>query len=201
MDSLCGSGITSRWIEASVAHLPERSSLIGAPTVRLGLHGDRGKFASLMLWSPSTSTQKWGRRWRVIAHEASGGRGENSGVPTNGFNVLINDGRAFPENDSVQDGSHESCISEKKEMVQRVAVGSGTTGSKAGLFRTPISGGVQSATTVHGLPPPALAVRNLMEQVDIARNKTMRDYRNLVLLPSFHGFHLRLFLGDLWINV
>lgn len=38
-------------------------------------------------------------------------------------------------------------------------------GSRAGLFRTPISGGVQSATSAHGLPRPALAVRNLMEQV------------------------------------
>jgi hypothetical protein len=33
------------------------------------------------------------------------------------------------------------------------------------LFRTPISGGVHSATSAHDLPPPALAVRNLMEQV------------------------------------
>jgi len=43
--------------------------------------------------------------------------------------------------------------------------GSNTGGSRAGLFRTPISGGVHSATAVHDLPPPALAVRNLMEQV------------------------------------
>ena len=97
MESLCGSGITSGWIEASVAHLPGRLSRVGAPTLRLGLHGDRGKSASLMLWSPPPSPQKWGRRWRVLAHEASGGCGENNGVPTNGFNVLINDGRAFPE--------------------------------------------------------------------------------------------------------
>lgn len=39
------------------------------------------------------------------------------------------------------------------------------SGTRAGLFRTPISGGVQSATSVHDLPRPALAVRNLMEQV------------------------------------
>ncbi|KAK9078419.1 hypothetical protein SSX86_002476 [Deinandra increscens subsp. villosa] len=39
-----------------------------------------------------------------------------------------------------------------------------TGGSRAGLFRTPISGGVQSATSVNDLPKPALAVRNLMEQ-------------------------------------
>jgi hypothetical protein len=43
--------------------------------------------------------------------------------------------------------------------------GTNTGGSRAGLFRTPISGGVHSATAVHDLPPPALAVRNLMEQV------------------------------------
>ncbi|CAL0335314.1 unnamed protein product [Lupinus luteus] len=41
-------------------------------------------------------------------------------------------------------------------------------GSRAGLFRTPISGGVQSATSAHGLPKPALAVRNLMEQARFA---------------------------------
>ncbi|KAF8044549.1 hypothetical protein N665_8058s0001, partial [Sinapis alba] len=41
-------------------------------------------------------------------------------------------------------------------------------GTRAGLFRTPISGGVQNATSAHGLPPPALAVRNLMEQARFA---------------------------------
>lgn len=47
-----------------------------------------------------------------------------------------------------------------------VTSASGSSGnSRAGLFRTPISGGVQSATSAHGLPRPALAVRNLMEQV------------------------------------
>uniref|UniRef100_A0A7N0SWM9 CREG-like beta-barrel domain-containing protein n=1 Tax=Kalanchoe fedtschenkoi TaxID=63787 RepID=A0A7N0SWM9_KALFE len=45
----------------------------------------------------------------------------------------------------------------------------GTSGGmRAGLFRTPISGGVQSATSAHGLPRPALAVRNLMEQARFA---------------------------------
>ncbi|KAL8043622.1 hypothetical protein ABFX02_09G128028 [Erythranthe guttata] len=45
---------------------------------------------------------------------------------------------------------------------------SGGGGTRAGLFRTPISGGVQSATSAHGLPRPALAVRNLMEQARFA---------------------------------
>ncbi|OWM69504.1 hypothetical protein CDL15_Pgr013965 [Punica granatum] len=51
------------------------------------------------------------------------------------------------------------------EMPLAVPYGSGT---RAGLFRTPISGGVQSATSAHGLPRPALAVRNLMEQARFA---------------------------------
>lgn len=50
----------------------------------------------------------------------------------------------------------------KKNTTPQTASSSGT---RAGLFRTPISGGVQSATSAHGLPRPALAVRNLMEQV------------------------------------
>ncbi|KAL0857048.1 hypothetical protein Bca101_062202 [Brassica carinata] len=41
-------------------------------------------------------------------------------------------------------------------------------GNRAGLFRTPISGGVQNATSAHALPPPALAVCNLLEQARFA---------------------------------
>lgn len=52
----------------------------------------------------------------------------------------------------------------------------GAGGTRAGLFRTPISGGVQSATSAHGLPRPSLAVRNLMEQV---------VFHNLLLFYSF----------------
>ncbi|KAJ8770483.1 hypothetical protein K2173_017974 [Erythroxylum novogranatense] len=57
----------------------------------------------------------------------------------------------------------------KPEKPLSVPHGSGTGGgTRAGLFRTPISGGVQTATSAHGLPPPALAVRNLMEQARFA---------------------------------
>lgn len=49
-------------------------------------------------------------------------------------------------------------------------------GTRAGLFRTPISGGVQSATSAHDLPRPALAVRNLMEQVNICYYFVLRYY-------------------------
>lgn len=56
-------------------------------------------------------------------------------------------------------------VSENLDMVRPVAGGSGLSASRSGLFRTPISGGVQTATSTHDLPSPALAVRNLMEQV------------------------------------
>ncbi|KAI3803283.1 hypothetical protein L1987_31433 [Smallanthus sonchifolius] len=48
-----------------------------------------------------------------------------------------------------------------------------TGGTRSGLFRTPISGGVQSATSVNDLPKPALAVRNLMEQARSAHLCTL----------------------------
>ncbi|GAV56646.1 Pyrid_oxidase_2 domain-containing protein, partial [Cephalotus follicularis] len=65
-------------------------------------------------------------------------------------------------------GKHADEIS-KVETSLVVPHGSGTGGgTRAGLFRTPISGGVQSATSAHGLPLPALAVRNLMEQARFA---------------------------------
>ncbi|PKU72958.1 hypothetical protein MA16_Dca007521 [Dendrobium catenatum] len=56
----------------------------------------------------------------------------------------------------------------RKEEAIPPGSGASPTGSRAGLFRTPISGGVHSATSAHDLPPPALAVRNLMEQARFA---------------------------------
>ena len=51
-------------------------------------------------------------------------------------------------------------------MLQSIEMPDNINGvSRTGLFRTPISGGVQSATLAHRLPDPAVAVRNLMEQV------------------------------------
>lgn len=40
---------------------------------------------------------------------------------------------------------------------------------RPGLHRTPLSGGVQNATVRNGLPPPALGVRNLLEQAQYAQ--------------------------------
>ncbi|CAH9130120.1 unnamed protein product [Cuscuta epithymum] len=55
----------------------------------------------------------------------------------------------------------------KEERIAEVVTHAGG-GTRAGLFRTPISGGVQSATSAHDLPKPALAVRNLLEQARFA---------------------------------
>ncbi|KAK7255068.1 hypothetical protein RIF29_28470 [Crotalaria pallida] len=73
-------------------------------------------------------------------------------------------------------GHDQSTDKDKEEVLQMDAAWTTITtpggglggGTRAGLFRTPISGGVQSATSAHGLPRPALAVRNLMEQARFA---------------------------------
>lgn len=71
----------------------------------------------------------------------------------------------FLKSNTSDNSNHGRGITEKPELVTPGDSVSGVAGSKPGLFRTPISGGVHSATSAHDLPPPALAVRNLMEQV------------------------------------
>ncbi|CAI9286207.1 unnamed protein product [Lactuca saligna] len=61
----------------------------------------------------------------------------------------------------------------KEELNKKSDVASSHTDKRASLFRTPISGGVQSATSVHDLPRPPLAVRNLMEQARFAHMSTV----------------------------
>ncbi|KAL7599977.1 uncharacterized protein LOC111910391 [Lactuca sativa] len=61
----------------------------------------------------------------------------------------------------------------KEELNKKSDVASSRTDKRASLFRTPISGGVQSATCVHDLPRPPLAVRNLMEQARFAHMSTV----------------------------
>ncbi|XP_065015632.1 uncharacterized protein LOC135643037 isoform X3 [Musa acuminata AAA Group] len=164
MESLCSSAVTLGRIEAPVVRRPKCSSLVKASTFRFWRGNCPEKLASLALSGPPRSPQSRGERWRVLAHGASGIGGENSGALTNGFSVLIDGDPASIQNDIIQNGGHEDCMSGNMEMVTPVTAGSVTTGSKAGLFRTPISGGVQSALAVNNLPHPALAVHNLMQQ-------------------------------------
>lgn len=72
------------------------------------------------------------------------------------------------KSNSSPDECKETGADESSQTAIHFVSGSGMGGgSRAGLFRTPISGGVQSATSAHDLPRPALAVRNLMEQVGL----------------------------------
>ncbi|NP_001296587.1 putative pyridoxamine 5'-phosphate oxidase family protein [Cicer arietinum] len=71
--------------------------------------------------------------------------------------------------DDDDDDAHEPIQTGMSWSTITTPGGSGSGGgTRAGLFRTPISDGVQSATSAHGLPRPALAVRNLMEQARFA---------------------------------
>lgn len=89
------------------------------------------------------------------------------------MNNLENGYALFPEgalSSQLSGSSEEPTKEEKREssVVVNTFMGASSGGSRTGLFRTPISGGVQSATSAHGLPRPALAVRNLMEQARFA---------------------------------
>nr|CAB3481460.1 unnamed protein product [Digitaria exilis] len=93
---------------------------------------------------------------------AGGGKDEAQGAPAaNGSPVLK------LKSDASQNGVLP-IAADKAQKASSTNPGADSSGTRAGLFRTPISGGVQSATFAHGLPPPALAVRNLMEQARFA---------------------------------
>ncbi|KAH9305294.1 hypothetical protein KI387_009698 [Taxus chinensis] len=95
------------------------------------------------------------------------GLGSENHILENGFALL-------PDTNNLAQmmNSDKELSKEKKKRgsssIMSTLVGGQNGGSRTGLFRTPISGGVQSATSAHGLPRPALAVRNLMEQARFA---------------------------------
>ncbi|XP_057986122.1 uncharacterized protein LOC131170635 isoform X2 [Hevea brasiliensis] len=102
----------------------------------------------------------------AVASEVSGGEEEDQRPLNNGFGFVSDDTLSLSQNKSIEKNA-EKIVKVETPLV--VPHGSGTGGgTRAGLFRTPISGGVQSATSAHGLPRPALAVRNLMEQARFA---------------------------------
>ncbi|XP_044495386.1 uncharacterized protein LOC123218176 isoform X2 [Mangifera indica] len=117
-----------------------------------------------------------GLRIHSLARQLPSEESEDKKALNNGFGLLSGD------NVSLSQGNLDHSQSNEKDEDKILEVespllspphgsGSGTGavgGTRAGLFRTPISGGVQSATSAHGLPRPALAVRNLMEQARFA---------------------------------
>ncbi|KAJ6983781.1 uncharacterized protein [Populus alba] len=132
-------------------------------------------------------------RLQALARDVSGDADDQGPFTNNGFGFFSDDILSLPQTITgcikwllrlssdglscvMKDNIEQSESSEKDaENILKVETplivphGSGTGGgTRAGLFRTPISGGVQSATSAHGLPRPALAVRNLMEQARFA---------------------------------
>ncbi|GFZ11627.1 pyridoxamine 5'-phosphate oxidase family protein [Actinidia rufa] len=98
---------------------------------------------------------------------------EERGFDNNGSGLIPQDSASLSQGNSYFEQINEKGGNVTPKMEETpfiVTCGSGTGGgTRAGLFRTPISGGVQSATSAHGLPRPALSsVRNLMEQARFA---------------------------------
>ncbi|KAL9235547.1 hypothetical protein vseg_010297 [Gypsophila vaccaria] len=124
---------------------------------------------SLNLSSWLLSSDKLGisgcfRVYGVSKDDFSGDNSESS--DNNGCSFFSDEFVSVSQADSSQNQIPLKTFEEPSKAVTPT-VGSGG-GTRAGLFRTPISGGVQSATSAHGLPRPALAVRNLMEQARFA---------------------------------
>ncbi|XP_010927250.1 uncharacterized protein [Elaeis guineensis] len=170
MEALSSLIVPPRLAEISPSHQPPIPSLLKAPSFgRGGFLKTRENFDSFRLSSSSeSSTWRSWSRFRALAHDVSGSGGAEEGALGNGPGFIADEGLPPEKSNLSHNNSHEAGIVDKSEMASPVACGSGTSGSRAGLFRTPISGGVQSATSAHDLPPPALAVRNLMEQARFA---------------------------------
>ncbi|KAF3432544.1 hypothetical protein FNV43_RR27284 [Rhamnella rubrinervis] len=111
-------------------------------------------------------------RSQALTKESSqSGEGEDGKPFDNGFGVVSEEMVSMSQGNLDHRDSSEKHVNQAINMDVHLTsqCGSGGGGgTRAGLFRTPISGGVQSATSAHGLPRPALAVRNLMEQARFA---------------------------------
>ncbi|KMS97207.1 hypothetical protein BVRB_7g177590 [Beta vulgaris subsp. vulgaris] len=105
----------------------------------------------------------------ALSKEVSG-ESEKNPDSDDGVGVVSDDILTVAQANTNSTQSPKISFDDSPRMVSTPAgSGSGSGGgTRAGLFRTPISGGVQSATSAHGLPSPALAVRNLMEQARFA---------------------------------
>ncbi|KAI4329449.1 hypothetical protein L6164_021712 [Bauhinia variegata] len=107
---------------------------------------------------------------RVSAHASQVPiEGEEGKTVNSGFGLFSPESVSIPEVNLSHSGSSDEDTDELLKLdTPLTATTTPGGGTRAGLFRTPISGGVQSATSAHGLPRPALAVRNLMEQARFA---------------------------------
>ncbi|XP_050219709.1 uncharacterized protein LOC126670096 [Mercurialis annua] len=155
MDTLSSSVFISRFPET----FPSSSSSTSSSSVI-----DNKPIGSLKF---SETCRFHGFRAHCLAHEVSEGEGEDQRPLNNGFGFVSDDTLSFFQ-DNIENNKSSKKDVEKIVKVETPLVVPHGSGTRAGLFRTPISGGVQSATSAHGLPRPALAVRNLMEQARFA---------------------------------
>lgn len=163
MESLSSSVFVPEFSETlPVLHVPHSS--IRTPNKRTG-------FLKINQAFPNTTPWASGSRVLALSREVSDEGEEESLFLNNGLGLISEKNASLSQDNSDYNQNSEKDADEtpKMETSLTVSYGSGTGGgTRAGLFRTPISGGVQSATSAHGLPRPALAVRNLMEQARFA---------------------------------
>ncbi|XP_020582577.1 uncharacterized protein LOC110026116 [Phalaenopsis equestris] len=148
MEALASSSFATRLAEPLPSHRSHFLSLCKLPSLRLGISRNHPIFVLTL------SSRRC--RCRALINDVSDGGEGAEAAPGNGS--------SFP---LFEVGSDHTVAAGKEGIIPPLGA-NGPTGSKAGLFRTPISGGVHSATSAHDLPPPALAVRNLMEQARFA---------------------------------
>ncbi|CAH8373039.1 unnamed protein product [Eruca vesicaria subsp. sativa] len=105
-------------------------------------------------------------RIQALLHNETPSEGEDNLSESNGFGFFPGDIFSLSQEKLESESSHSVIDVESSVALPQGAGNSG--GNRGGLFRTPISGGVQNATSAHALPRPALAVRNLLEQARFA---------------------------------
>ncbi|XP_010466336.1 PREDICTED: uncharacterized protein LOC104746532 [Camelina sativa] len=111
-----------------------------------------------------TNGSSHGLRVQALLRNETPSEGEDNNIAeSSGFGVFPEDVFSL----SQENLNGETCHS-VIDVEASLAHSQGGGGNRAGLFRTPISGGVQNATSAHALPRPALAVRNLLEQARFA---------------------------------
>uniref|UniRef100_A0A1D1YUB6 Protein CREG2 n=1 Tax=Anthurium amnicola TaxID=1678845 RepID=A0A1D1YUB6_9ARAE len=167
MEALGGTILPSRIAETSPAVLRSPvPSLLKPSRIRSQCPRNRESFTVLRLSAP----HRCGPGVRALDRGTSGGgAGEEETLGAEVSSAGDEGSSSLIELKNCLNGSLEINPCEKPFIETQRTSGNGSTGgSRAGLFRTPISGGVQSATSAHGLPRPALAVRNLMEQARFA---------------------------------
>ncbi|KAG9449218.1 hypothetical protein H6P81_009183 [Aristolochia fimbriata] len=161
-------------IPSSIIHskFTETSSVIPSPSSSIK------KFARLRTHVKISENQEARKlfvsrhRFRVHAREVSD-NSEEEGTSGNGFGFIPDEGSSLLDSNLYQNESRSRTQDIMQMDTAFFGINGTPGGTRAGLFRTPISGGVQSATSAHGLPHPAQAVRNLMEQARFAHLSTV----------------------------